>query len=126
MDSKLQIILIISSLLFFIYIFNMIQRRKIEVKFTLIWMGSSVGLIILAVFPNIIENLARVLYIKDPANALFLVIIAFLVVIVFSLSIAISKAYEKIKDLTQEFGILKLKVLKMHALKKEDDIHVRK
>ncbi len=114
MDKKLQIILIISSLLFFMFIFNMIRNRKIDTRFTLTWMGSSLGLVILATFPGLIEYLARVLFVKDPVNTLFLIIIFFLLIIVFNLSTAISKAYTNIVNLSQELGILKLKVYSLN------------
>jgi len=107
MDSTLQIILVISTIIFSAYIISMINKRKLQLKYALTWILTSFVFILISIFPSLLFNLSKILHIFNPVNALFLIIIFFLMIIVFTLSVAISKSSLKVKDLTQEVGILK-------------------
>lgn len=110
MNSQLQIILIISTILFFIFIIKMILDYKLNLKYSLTWISSSIVLILLSLFPSILSTISKILHIKEMVNALYLVTLFFLLVITFSLSLALSKKSEAIKDLVQEVGFLKLQI----------------
>lgn len=110
MDRVLQFIILIVSVLFTIYIINMINKEKLELKYALTWIFSSLGLITIAIFPKILEWISVVLHILSPVNALFLIMIFFLLVIIFTLTLALSKSKKQIIAISQEVGILKEKV----------------
>lgn len=108
MNTTLHIILIISSIIFFIFIFNMVRMKKLQLKYALTWIAASFSFIIFACFPSVITLLSKLLHIQEPVNALFLLILFFLIIIVFILTLALSRNAERIKTLTQEIGILRL------------------
>ena len=66
MDRVLQFIILSVCILFTIYIIKMINKEKLELKYALTWLFSSLGLIIIAVFPQILDNsnITRSWYIK--------------------------------------------------------------
>ncbi|MCX8131250.1 MAG: DUF2304 domain-containing protein [Clostridia bacterium] len=119
MNKVLQVILIISSTLFFVFIFNMVRNKRLELKYALTWMLTSFSFIILSVFPEVLYFVSAVLHIELPVNTLFLSVIFFLLVIVFTLTIALSRNANRVKTLTQEIGILKLKIEKLSEVNKE-------
>jgi hypothetical protein len=88
----------------------MIRARKFELRYALTWIFASVSFILLSVFPDIIRIVSKMLYIKEPVNTLFLFGIFFLILIIFTLTISFSSSVWKIKTLTQEIALLKLKV----------------
>lgn len=110
MDRVLQCIILSVCVLFTIYIISMINKEKLELKYALTWLFSSFGLIIIAIFPQILEWISIILHILSPVNALFLIMIFFLLVIIFTLTIALSKCKKQIIAISQEVGILKEKI----------------
>ena len=107
MNSPLRTYLIIASVLFFLFIVNMLRTRKLELKYALIWVMTSSSFVVMAVFPGTLFFVARVLHIELPVNALFLCVIFLLLLIVFTLTVAVSRQATRIKNLIQELGLLK-------------------
>ena len=110
MNNILQVILICCSIVFFLFIFHMVKIKKLELKYALTWILSSVIFIIIAIFPKVVSFIAEILFIKEPVNALFLIIMFFVIFIIFTLTIALSSVVNKCKTLTQELGILKMQL----------------
>lgn len=113
MESLLQLILISVTIVFFIYIIDMVRLRKLELKYTLLWLFTSISFIAMAIFPDIIKWVADILSIKEPVNALFLITFFFLIMIIFSLTVAIAAKSRSIIALTQEIGLIKFEVSKL-------------
>ena len=121
MERGLQVILLIGTTLFSIYILNMVRIKKLELKYTLVWLLTCVSFFIMALFPTIIDGLAYILDVKSSVNALFLSIIFFVLLILFSITVSVSMQSQNIKTLVQKSGILQeqLDELKAELKKKE-------
>jgi hypothetical protein len=113
MNQILQVILVIASSMFFVFILNMVRSRRLELKYALTWILTSFSFIILSIFPQVLKFISYVLHIKEPVNTLFLSIMFFLLLIVFTLTIALSRNANRVKTLSQEIGILKLYIEQM-------------
>lgn len=113
MNFKLQIILIFASTFFLCFIIIMLRNKKIELKYTLTWLLAGFTFTILALFPDVLKLISRLLNIIEPVNTLFLSIIFFMILIVFTLTIALSRNANRVKSLTQEIGILKMELEKV-------------
>jgi hypothetical protein len=112
-DRKLQLILLCSTVAFLIYIINMVRNKKLELNYILTWLFAALGLLLITVLPGAIELLSVFLNIQEPVNTLFLAIIFFLIMIIFSLTKVLSKNYLRVSALAQELGIVKLELEKM-------------
>ncbi|MDM5231760.1 DUF2304 domain-containing protein [Lysinibacillus pakistanensis] len=104
---KLQLILLIFILLATFQLIRMITRYKLDLKYALLWLLLAVVSLCLVIFPSILYKTAELLSIEIPSNALFMLAILLVLIIIFSLTIALSRASNKIKTLSQELGILK-------------------
>ncbi len=113
MALNLKIFLILLSLFGFISIFKMIKAKHLSMKFGMYWTIVFIFLMLLIIFPNIIESLAHFLGFKEAPNLLFLIAIFLLFYIVFALYTTISKLQEMNRRLVQELSLLK------HDLKKK-------
>ena len=103
----LQIILIVASVLFLAFIINLVRTRKLSLQYALVWLLMGLFLTLIAIFPGILFGITDLLTIKEPVNTIFLITIFFLLIILLSFTISISKHNERIKKLTQELAILK-------------------
>lgn len=99
--------LITASVLFLVFIISMVRSRQLELKYTLTWLLAGAAFLIIAVFDGIIYWIASILSIKEPVNALFLVVFFFILLILFTLSVTISKMTENMRTLAQEIALIK-------------------
>lgn len=104
---RLQIELIFLILCFTFFIYRYVHKRKISVRYSVVWFISAFAMFICAIIPEPLEQIAKSFGIETLSNLLFLGGIIVLLVISFSLTIIVSELKHKLMVLTQEFGILK-------------------
>ncbi|MCX7773253.1 MAG: DUF2304 domain-containing protein [Clostridia bacterium] len=119
MSSVLRIFLILGSCCFFILIVNMIRTKKLELKYALTWLFTSLSFIILSFCPQIVYFIGSILHTELPVNALFLCIFFLLLVLIFTLTIAVSRQGTRIKCLIQEIGLLKEEIVRYNGESKK-------
>ena len=110
MNNIFHIILIVASFLFTFYIFSMIKKAKLSLKYSLLWIVLGIFFIILSIYPRLVKMTSELLRIYNPVNTLFLGIIFILLLILFTQTVAISKLKDQVTCISQELGILKKKV----------------
>ncbi|MFQ7156533.1 MAG: DUF2304 domain-containing protein [Merdimonas faecis] len=102
---KLQIIIAVAILFALGIIINMIRKKALELRYALAWLIVGVGVFVLDIFPGIMVKLASVLGIYSPVNMLFFLGFCFSLVIIFVLTVAVSRMSIRIKELTQELAL---------------------
>lgn len=122
MSIKTQILIIAAALLAIFYIMNKIRNKGIELRYSLLWLLLGVGVIFFACFPQMTQWLSHKLGISQPMNMLFFAGFCFLLPIVFSLSVAVSKLSNKVKRLTQEVALLEGEARKEETMKKAEKV----
>lgn len=114
MNVKLQILIIILSILFLIYINHSVKKRNVVLKYALLWIMPLAIVVIVTLIPGVITSFSKLIGIETLSNMMFLFAIVFLAGISYSLTVIVSKQKQKIIILTQELGILKNKFDKMN------------
>ncbi len=107
LSNQLRIIIIVSMLLALIYIISNIRRQKINFRYGIGWMLVAVLIMLLAIWPQILDLISYALGIAVPVNMLFFMGFILLVIVVFFLSRSVSDLSEKVKQLSQELAIAK-------------------
>ncbi|EEF67263.1 DUF2304 domain-containing protein [Holdemania filiformis] len=105
--GRLQLILFLFSILFFIIILYFIKRSKISLDLASVWILWGCGLITISIFPEIVEYTSKLLEIKTTINALYLIMIFILYCLVFYLFLKISILENKLKNLIQIIALQK-------------------
>lgn len=106
MNTRTQILVIVIAVLALLMIGQLIRKKKMELKYALLWIILSISILILGIFPQLITVLANFFGVQTPVNMLFFVGFCFSLLIIFSLSTALSRNSEKIKKLAQELALL--------------------
>lgn len=88
---------------------EMIRRRKLREEYALLWLGTSVALMVLAVFPKM------VIWLQDTLGVNYLTIVAlgsflFLSMIMVHFAIVISRQAEEIRQLAQKLALMNQKM----------------
>lgn len=110
MDLNLKIFLTFLLLVGIISIYKTIKKKKLSMKFGMFWTIIFCFMLVLIIFPNIIEKLSQLLGFKEAPNMLFLIAIFILFYIIFVIYTTITKLSEANKSLIQELSILKKEI----------------
>jgi len=108
--ERIQVFAIIASAAVCIIIVELVRKKKLMEKYSLIWIFSAVILITLSLWRNLLEGLANFLGIYYAPTALFIVLSFCGLGLLVHFSIAISKLTEQNKILAQEVALLKNEV----------------
>ena len=109
MSVKIQIIIAVLIICALIVIIDMIRKKRLELSYALSWLLVGIGVLILDVFPQLIKTISEKIGIVSPVNMLFFFVFCFSLVIIFVLTIAVSKLSIKIKQLAQQIAIYEKK-----------------
>ncbi len=107
MSIKLQIFIIVVILLAIIYIIEHVRKKSIDFRYALLWLLVCVCVLILTAFPKLLTILAKILGIASPVNMLFFLGFCLSIVVIFTLSIAVSNLADKVKKMAQEIAIIR-------------------
>ena len=110
MSIKIQIFIILAVVLAICYISRLVRRKQVELRYVLVWYLVGVLIMILALFPGILEWLTRLLGIALPINMLFFFGFGFVLMIIFTQTVIISNLNRKSKRLTQEVALLNKRI----------------
>lgn len=113
MDSKVQIFFIISIVLFFIMIIHLLKKKKLNLKYTLLWIISIVVLLIVTLFPDTILFVSKLVGIKTPINSALVLASMLIVMILIMLTSIVSQLNRDLRIVTQEIALLEKKVREM-------------
>ena len=106
----LQISFIIGIFCFIGLIIFFLRKKSLSLKYSLLWLLSSLIMLIVSLFPNILTLISKILGFQVASNALFAIIIAFILMLLLSLTSIVSKQTQKIKILTQVNALLEKRV----------------
>ena len=101
MTVKLQIVIGIAILIVFAILVNMIRRRSLELKYALSWMAVLCALLLFDCVPKLLIVVSDFLGIYAPVNMIFFLGFCFSLVIIFSLTVALSRMSNSIRTLDQ-------------------------
>ena len=110
MTLQFQACMLVGSLALLVIIFIFLKKGLMTVKYSLLWLGLSIVLVIFAACPYVVYVLRDLLDVEMPVNLVFLLMFCFVLVVLLSLSIAISQLAEKCRRLTQANAILEKRV----------------
>src|SRR3954447_2942336 len=106
MDTKLQILAIAASSTLVLIVFEMLRRRRLIERYALLWLGSSLVLLLLSIWTGLLEIVANAVGIVYPPNALFMIAFGFVLVLLLHFSLAISRLSGETKVLAQKIARL--------------------
>ena len=105
MNIRIQIIIGVIVIFALCIIVNMIREKKLELRYALAWLGVGIAILVLDCFPQVITWLAIKVGIASPINMLFFLGFCFSLVIIFILTVAVSRSSIRIKHLAQELAL---------------------
>jgi hypothetical protein len=110
MDVRIQIVGIIGATGLLVVILELVRRRRLLERYALLWLLAGVVLLGLAIWRGALEQLAILVGIASPPNALFFVAFGFVLVLLLHFSVAVSRLTDQAKVLAQRLALLEERV----------------
>lgn len=82
----------------------------LNLKYTLLWLAAGLIMLILTIWPQILDLASTLVGVFDPTNALFAVIFFCVIIILMSLTAIVSRLNERLKRLIQADALLEKRV----------------
>jgi hypothetical protein len=93
-----------------VFVINQVRTRRLQERYALLWLLAGLGLTVAPLIIPWIDRIAYALGFDYPPALLLLLAVIALLLIIFQLSLTISRNCDQIKVLTQEVGLLRQEV----------------
>ena len=114
--GRIQIIAIIVSVLFLLYILRLIIKGKLREEYSIVWIICTIILIVFSFWRNGLEVFAKMVGVYQAPNLVFTGAIFAIFIYLLHLSVVVSKLHAQNKQLAQDIALMKNK------MEKKDDL----
>lgn len=116
--EKIQIIAIVVSLLFLLYIVRLIIKGKLREEYSIVWIVCTIVLILFSFWRDGLDIVSNLLGVYAAPNLVFTAAIFAIFIYLLHLSVVVSKLHSQNKQLAQDIALLKNKIEKKEDIKK--------
>jgi hypothetical protein len=106
---------IVGSVVVLVALFEMMRRHRLREKYAVLWFFVAMGVLALALFPDLLTGLAEIAGVAVPANLLFFMASLVLLVLTLQHSYELGRLEEKTRTLAEEVALLRLELTKLTA-----------
>jgi hypothetical protein len=110
LTTRSRIIAAAAALFFFLLVLELVRRRRLQERYTVLWFVLALGMLAGAIFPTLLELLAKGLGVRDTNIALFALLLLLLLALAFESTVTASRQGERITRLAQENALLRMRV----------------
>jgi len=106
MSTTAYIFGIIVALVTLAVVVQMLRHRRLRERHAVWWLIGGVAALIVGLFPDLLEHAADVIGVEEPANLIFFVSIAMLVLVCIQLSSELTRQETQIRTLAEDVALL--------------------
>jgi hypothetical protein len=106
MDVRIQAVAIVASAVLLLVVLELVRRRRFLERYALLWLFAALILLGLSIWRGLLEDIASVVGVAYPPNALFLIAFGFVLVLLLHFSLAVSRLADQNKVLAQRLARL--------------------
>ena len=121
MDSKITVFFIIVIVMYLSFIIHLLRKKKLELKYTLLWLIASFVLLIITIFPSTMYWISNMLGVKTPINSALILGCMFIILILITITSIVSSLNKNLRKLTQEVALLEKRVRELEKNKCEEE-----
>ena len=106
MSLTLRILLLLGAVWVLTYVLRSVRRSRMKTADSFSWIALMVFFVVIGAFPGLIITLAGWIGVESPANLLFLLVVALLIIKVFTMDRKISKLQHQVLEQAQHAAIM--------------------
>lgn len=115
LSATLRAAILVAILGYFVILVVLLKQKRLTLRYTLLWLFSGLVMLLLSIFPQLLNGITRLLGIQLQSNALFAMLFFCVLMILVSLTSIISKQNESIKQLTQYTALLEKRIRELEG-----------
>ncbi|HZP30786.1 MAG TPA: DUF2304 domain-containing protein [Acidimicrobiia bacterium] len=102
-----RILVLVTGVLCLGFILRLVRRRELRGKYSLLWLTVGIFGLVIALVPGLLDDVADWLDVNYPPAILFVIAIAFLLLVVVHLSWELTRLEDRTRTLAQELAMLR-------------------
>lgn len=106
MSTAAQILTILIGVGSFVLVLVLVRKGYLKERFAAIWLFVGIGMVLVALLRPIIDRVSQTLGIQSGVTTLFVIAILVILGVLLQLSIAMSRAEDRIRDLAEAVALL--------------------
>src|SRR3954447_23192103 len=106
MDARIQVVAIVVASGLLLGILELVRQRRLLERYAIVWLLAAVVLLALAIWRDLLTDLASLIGIAYPPNALFFIAFGAILLLLLHFSIAVSRLHDQSKVLAQRVALL--------------------
>lgn len=114
--SNLRIELIVGLAIYFVIILFLLKNRRLNLKYTLLWLLTGLILLLMAIFPQILGGLAELLGFQSSMNLLYVLLLGLIMMILMSITSIVSGQNDRIRKMAEENALVEKRVRELEKL----------
>lgn len=88
-----------------LFLLGLVRRRRLRAKYTLLWLGTGAGMVVLAAVPGLLDRISGRLGISYGPTTLFSAAIVLLLLVCMHFSFELSRLEERARSLAEELAL---------------------
>ncbi len=110
MSTRAHVLIALATLIGLVFVVRMVRRHNLQSKYTMLWLFTSIVLVVLVSFPNLLTAASRAVGIYYPPAAFLAVAVGVLFLVVVQFSWELSRAEERTRTLAEETALLRARI----------------
>ena len=125
MPIRQKIFALLAAIALCIFIVEMVRRKKLREEYSWLWLITSLGIIILVIWYDLLVFITEMIGAALPTTTLFVFGLLFLLLIALHYSVKISSLTDQVRNLAQKIAILQSELEERRAENREQKSEVR-
>jgi hypothetical protein len=105
MTLKLKILAALIGISLFVYIIQLVKKRKLMEEYAWLWLATGATIVVLSLWYDLLVGISEYIGGIFPSAVLFLFALIFLLLILLQMSVKISKLSVQVKNLAQKLAL---------------------
>ncbi|HAH17547.1 DUF2304 domain-containing protein [Eubacterium uniforme] len=122
MNEYLRISLLIAILLYYVFIFHLLKKDSLNLKYTLLWLLTGLVLLITVLFPVVLKYPLKKMGVVEWTNGIFALVLFFLILICITITSIVSKLNDRNRKLTQKCALYEKRIRELEKKVFGEDI----
>ena len=110
MSTSLRIFALVLIAIYFVVIFRLLKKKKFALKYSLLWLLAGILMLIIVIWPGVLFRGAELLGIEVASNGLFAICILLGIMIMISITSAISDFANQMKSMVQNMALMEKRI----------------
>ena len=122
MNEYLRISLLIAILLYYVFIFHLLKKDSLNLKYTLLWLLTGLVLLVTVLFPVVLKYPLKKMGVVEWTNGIFALVLFFLILICITITSIVSKLNDRNRKLTQKCALYEKRIRELEKKVFGEDI----